>query len=367
MILEIWETLSWKDAVDILFLSLVSYQLFVWFKGTKALRVLIGLVVLGGIYSLARFWGLFMTTWVFQILWQVLVILLLVLFQGEIRQVLERVSPLGYLRAKRSFSEVSVAEVLAGTVFDLAEERTGAIIVISREDNPTEFLTSGQPLQAVPTTALIKSIFNHNAPAHDGAVILSGDRLEQMGAFLPLTERDDLPDQYGTRHRAAIGLCERTDAVCLIVSEERGEVSSVVGSDIRVWKSGDQLASRLKDWLGLTPRTGPSFKAFVKGFFTRNWSAKVGSLLLVAAAWLVLAGGQDVKTTMKAPVEYLNVPVGLVLAEGTVRRIDLELSGRRHQIVTLPPGAVRARIDLSGLKAGSHRVRLKTKDVDIPL
>jgi DNA integrity scanning protein DisA with diadenylate cyclase activity len=94
-------TPTWRDLIDILFLTLVAYQLYEWFRETRALRVLIGLVVLGGIYSVAKLWGLFLTTWVFQILWQVLLILLLILFQSEIRQVLEKVSPLRYLRSRR--------------------------------------------------------------------------------------------------------------------------------------------------------------------------------------------------------------------------------------------------------------------------
>ena len=95
---------TWRDLIDILFLTIVAYQLYIWFQGTKALRVLIGLVVLGGIYSLAKLWGLFLTTWVFQVLWQVLLILLLILFQSEIRQVLEKVSLLRYLRSRRRHS-----------------------------------------------------------------------------------------------------------------------------------------------------------------------------------------------------------------------------------------------------------------------
>ncbi|MBE9569814.1 MAG: DNA integrity scanning protein DisA nucleotide-binding domain protein, partial [Proteobacteria bacterium] len=152
---------TWRDLADILFLTLVTYQLYVWFRGTRALRVLIGLVVLGGIYSMAKLWGLFLTTWAFQFLWQVLLILLLILFQSEIRQVLEKVSPLRYLRTRKRVSRGTLAKELAQVAFEMAREQTGALIVLSRDDNPSEFFHAGQTIMALPEPALIKSIFNH--------------------------------------------------------------------------------------------------------------------------------------------------------------------------------------------------------------
>jgi DNA integrity scanning protein DisA with diadenylate cyclase activity len=125
---------TWRDIVDILFLTIVAYQLYVWFRESRALRVIIGLVALGGIYSIAKFWDLFLTTWVFQILWQVLLILLLILFQAEIRQVLEKVSPMRYLRSRRRVFQKTFAKELTQTLFEMAADRTGALIVLARND-----------------------------------------------------------------------------------------------------------------------------------------------------------------------------------------------------------------------------------------
>jgi uncharacterized protein (TIGR00159 family) len=219
---------TWRDIVDILFLTIVAYQLYVWFRESRALRVIIGLVALGGIYSIAKFWDLFLTTWVFQILWQVLLILLLILFQAEIRQVLEKVSPMRYLRSRRRVFQKTFAKELTQTLFEMAADRTGALIVLARNDNPSEFVRAGQTIMALPEAALIKSIFNRYAPAHDGAIVIAQDRITQMGCILPLSEDENLPEKYGTRHRAALGLSEVTDAMCVVVSEERSEVATVV-------------------------------------------------------------------------------------------------------------------------------------------
>ena len=226
---------TWWDLIDILLLTLVAYHLFLWFRETKALRVLISLVALGGIYSLAKFWGLFLTTWVFQILWQVLLILLLILFQSEIKQVLERVSPLRYLRFKRKTLHKTQFMELAQIVFELAREKTGALIVVSRYDNPFEYIHAGQRIMALPDATLIKSIFNRHLPTHDGAAIIHQDRLAQIGCILPLSKNENLPEYLGTRHRAALGLSEVTDAICLVVSEERSEVTTIVDGNMVTW------------------------------------------------------------------------------------------------------------------------------------
>jgi uncharacterized protein (TIGR00159 family) len=286
-------TPSWRDLIDILFLTLVAYQLYEWFRETRALRVLIGLVVLGGIYSVAKLWGLFLTTWVFQILWQVLLILLLILFQSEIRQVLEKVSPLRYLRSRRRDYGGTFASNLTGVLFDLAAEKTGALVVLTRDDNPSQLIHAGQKIMAFPDPMLIKSIFNHHAPAHDGAVIISQDRLTHMGCILPLSESQDLPKQYGTRHRAALGLSELTDAVCLVVSEERSEVASIVDGKIELWNQPEALQEQLKEWLGGPEIQVPTVQRFLSDFFINNWKRKLVAFALVSVCWLVLASHQD--------------------------------------------------------------------------
>lgn len=365
--LSVISTFSWRDLLDVLFLAVVAYQLYIWFRGTKALRVLIGLVALGAVYSLAKLWGLFMTTWAFQVLWQVLVILLLILFQAEIRQVLEKVSPLRYLRVRKYFSKAAAVEGLALAAFELAAERVGAIIVFVRDDDPAEFLTPGQPVMGLPTPDLVKSIFNPRAPAHDGAVLIRDGLLTRMGVVLPLSKRPDLPAHYGTRHRAAFGLAERTDAVCLVVSEERGEVTTMVEAEVNLWSAPELLATRLKELLGLNPRPRLLAWDMLRSTLTANWRAKLASLALVLAAWLILAGQQDFTRAYNLPVEYFNTPAGLVLAEGSAWSVEIKASGSRRQLMSLAEEDLAVRVDLAGLSEGRHVVTLSARNVDLPL
>ncbi len=357
---------TWRDLVDILFLTLVAYQLYEWFRETRALRVLIGLVVLGGIYSVAKLWGLFLTTRVFQVLWQVLLILLLILFQSEIRQVLEKVSPLRYLRSRRQVLRGTFTKNMAQVLFDLAAETTGALVVLARDDNPVEFIHAGQKIMALPDPMLIKSIFNHHAPAHDGAVIVSQERLTHMGCILPLSENEDLPKQYGTRHRAAIGISELTDAVCLVVSEERSEVASVVGGKITIWQQPEPLQAKLKEWLGGSEIQVPTAQRFLKDFFINNWKRKLAAFALVAVAWFFLASQQEVKITVNASIRLDNTPADLLAGPESEKFVDLTLSGRQSEISALEKKAVFMRINLRGFSEGKHKIRLSGKNVDLP-
>jgi uncharacterized protein (TIGR00159 family) len=358
---------TWSDLIDILFLTLVIYQLYVWFRETRALRVIIGLVALGIIYSIAKAWNLFLTTWVFQILWQVLIILLLILFQSEIRQVLEKVSPMRYLRSRRRAFQSPFVKELSKVLFDLAAEKTGALVVVTRDDNPSEFVHGGQSIMALPDQALIKSIFNRNAPAHDGAVVISQNRITHMGSILPLSEREDLPEKYGTRHRAALGLSELSDAVCLVVSEERSEVSTVVDGEILNWQDPDTLAAKLSEWIGGPKIKVPALKQFLRETFIHNWKTKLGALILVSIAWLILAIQQEIKMSITAFIDYTDIPTELALDDGSARSLGLALAGRRNSIDRIEDQDIRVRVDVSQLSAGQHQLKITSKNIDLPM
>jgi DNA integrity scanning protein DisA with diadenylate cyclase activity len=345
---------TWRDIVDILFLTIVAYQLYVWFRESRALRVIIGLVALGGIYSIAKFWDLFLTTWVFQILWQVLLILLLILFQTEIRQVLEKVSPMRYLRSRRRVFQKTFAD------------RTGALIVLARNDNPSEFVRAGQTIMALPEAALIKSIFNRYAPAHDGAIVIAQDRITQMGCILPLSEDENLPEKYGTRHRAALGLSEITDAICLVVSEERSEVATVIEGKIVTWQDSEALVGHLSKIFGGPEMRVPDLKSFIKGVFVENWRTKLSALALVTISWLVLASQQEAELTMTTPVQHTNVASELMLGPGSTPTVDLTVSGRRNTIRTLKDQDVQVSVDLSGISLGRHLIKVSAKNIFLP-
>ncbi len=359
--------LALPDVLDILFLSVVGYHLYVWFRGTKAFRALIGLVVLAAIYSLARYWGLFLTTWVFQLLWQVLVILLLVLFQKEIRQALEKFDPLkAFSRRSGSAAKTTVGRISA-LARAAAERRWGALVVLKRRDAIPDLPDEGLALEAEISQELLLSIFNPTSPAHDGAVIVNGDKLERMGAVLPLSPRPDLPREYGTRHRAALGITEMCDAVAVIVSEETGHIGLAVEGRIEDLRAGERLETELAALMQPGGGEPESRLDLAKRLVTRNWKVKLGALVLVCLAWLAAAGQQDYQVTLKAPVTYVGLAKGLKVAGLSDREVKLSLIGPRRRAARLRPDEVKVVVDLKGRKPGDLRLSLIRQNIQIPL
>ncbi|HJO63650.1 MAG TPA: hypothetical protein QF571_12620, partial [Desulfobacterales bacterium] len=147
--------LRFQDILDILFLSVVAYHLYLWFQGTKAFKALVGLLGFGVIYTIAQSWGLFLTTWVFQVFWQVLVILLIILFQSEIRQVLERVNPLSALGLRKISKPEHWIPEFSKAIFSLAKRKIGALVIIERMDMVEDMVTDGQALYGEPGLELL--------------------------------------------------------------------------------------------------------------------------------------------------------------------------------------------------------------------
>ncbi|MGB5986787.1 MAG: diadenylate cyclase CdaA, partial [Desulfobacterales bacterium] len=223
--LSVFHQFRLQDVLDIVLLSFVAYHLYILFHRTKALKAILGLLALGIVYSVAQYWGLFLTTWVFQILWQVLIILLIILFQPEIRQVLERVNPLYALGWRKPVGHVPWIESFSRTIFELADQAIGALIVFERNDRLRDIVTDGISLDTDPSREMLLSIFQKNSPLHDGAVLIRNGRISMAASFLPLTPRKGLDREWGTRHRSAIGITEQSDAWVLVVSEETRQVS----------------------------------------------------------------------------------------------------------------------------------------------
>ena len=363
--LAIIQDLRFQDVLDVLFLSVFSYHLYVWFRGTKALKALVGLLVFGLVFTAARVWGLFLTTWVFQILWQVLVILLIILFQKEIRQVLERVNPLQTLGLHRPRAPGGWVDSVADAAFLLAGAKTGALIVLERIDRVEALVTEGHALEAEPSPELVVSVFQKESPLHDGAMLIRKGRVTQVACYLPLTAESGLPAVWGTRHRAAIGLSERCDAAVIVVSEERGEVSLVREGAVRSAEDPETLVRWIREDVG-SSSAGRSWKKDARLLVTRNWRTKAAVLGVVCAVWLALAGQQDFEVGLEVPLELQNLPAGLTVSDPGPPRIRVRVRGLRKDASILNEKNVRALLDAGGARAGSRVFHLSRENVRLP-
>lgn len=355
-----------QDVLDILFLTVVAYHLYLWFRGTKAFKALVGLLALGVVFTVARTWGLFLTTWVFQIFWQVLVILLIILFQSEIRQVLERMNPLRAMGLQKLSSPEKWVPGFIQAVFTLAKRNIGALIIIERMDRVQEFITGGQPLEGDPSQELVLSIFQKDSPLHDGAMLIRRGRVSQVACFLPLSSDEDLPKEWGTRHRAALGLTERCDARVVAISEERGEISIAGGKALNRVETPGELSRILLE--AITP-VSPKKKNWwdpIRFLIVHRWQAKLVSFGIVSLLWLMLAGQQDFEVTLSLPLQVKNLPQKMQILDSSSQRVDVRVRGLRKDASILNQDNVVAEIDLSLARVGKKSFPLTRENILLP-
>jgi diadenylate cyclase len=230
--MEILKHLRWQDILDILLVALIFYRLLLIIKGTKAAHILVGLAVLLAAFLLSGYMGLYTMDWLIHSLWTQIVLALVILFQPEIRRALAQMGEANFFPSLTSAEELKSLEEIVKASIALSNRNIGALMVIERETILKDFIEIGTPLDAKVSKELLLSIFHPTSPIHDGAVVIRGNRIIAAGCFLPLSLSADLSKTYGTRHRAGIGLSEETDAVVVMVSEERGSIATAVGGKL---------------------------------------------------------------------------------------------------------------------------------------
>ena len=239
--LELLANFRLQDAVDIAIIAFVIYRIIDLIRGTRAARMLIGLLVVFLAYVSSQFFDLYTLNWVLDNFLSSVLLVIVVIFQNDIRRALTQVGT-GSIFGREYGMQSQDLEEIVRTVVALASRRIGALMVLEREVGLNEYVEGGTPLDAQISKELITSVFLTSSPIHDGAVIVRGGRVAAAGCFLPLTTNPNVSKTLGTRHRAAIGLTEETDAAVIVVSEEEGSLSLVV--DGRITRNLDAGALR---------------------------------------------------------------------------------------------------------------------------
>ncbi len=248
--------LSWRDAADILLVAIFIYNLLLLIRGTRGVQILVGILMLGGVYWAAGYIGLptlkaLLGNFIF-----ILPIVVIILFQTEIRRALSSIArnPLLSFNAPDQIDHTINEVVVAATT--LASRRIGALIVIQRLEGLRNYVENGIELDARISYDLLMNIFSPDTPLHDGAAIVQGERIAAAACFLPLTLRHEVSKEFGTRHRAAIGITEETDALAVVASEETGMVSVALNGQLHTDLDAKSLRNTLYQHL-VTDQTSP--------------------------------------------------------------------------------------------------------------
>lgn len=352
-----------QDLADILIMTFLLYQLYSWFRKTRAMQVLLGLGVVTLIYFATRFLDLYMTSWILQQLGTVLIILIIVVFQAEIRQALYRFSLLRTIFDPREKEQHSHFQQIAETLFRFAEKRTGALLVFKRSESLTDLMQNGVRLDCEITPQILEAIFTDGTPLHDGAVLVRDGRIALASCHLPLSSNPDIPQNFGTRHRAALGLSERSDAIVVVVSEERGEVLLAEGGEFFSQGNPGELVAALEQ------RVSPireKTRLTVRQKLFSNLLPKIALLLLVTAFWALITSRQGQIISVTAPVRLHGVSDDLVILRSSPEEIEVQLKSFSSLTPTPAKLDISANVDLSGIREGQTTVRIKNSDFSLP-
>jgi uncharacterized protein (TIGR00159 family) len=357
------------DIIDILVVAVLLYTATAFLKETRAAFVIRGIFILAAIYILARYLDLQLTAWIFQGFFAIFLIIIVVIFQEELRQIFERIAVWSLAPKWGRPLRSDIADVLVKTVDDLAKAKIGALIVIEGKDPIARHIMGGIELEAKISEPLLKSIFDPHSAGHDGAVIIENDRISLFAAHLPLSKDFQQLAGVGTRHSAALGLAELSDALCIAVSEERGTISIARAGRLRQIANIPELSLVLQGFL--QEKYPPAEQRAISVSLVRqNWLAKLLTFGLAIGLWYVLVpGSSTVEVTYKLPVQVQNLPPEYRVAEIQPAAVSATFTGPKRSFYFFDPNRSRLRIDidLSSVDASGRRtVRISEQNVRHP-
>jgi uncharacterized protein (TIGR00159 family) len=360
-------TLRIQDILDIAIISIMISALLIWFKDRASRFVFLGITLLGGVYMLASFFQLYLTTVVLQSFFAILLFVLVVIFQEDFRRFFERLALLGRFR-KRFFAVAAFtegAEILAQTTADLARNKVGALIVLQGQDPLDRHLTGGTHLDGIISQPLLESIFDPHSDGHDGAVLVDGNRVIRFGCHLPLSPNSARYGNLGLRHTAALGLSERSDAICIVVSEERGTISLAKGERIQVITNASALRVELEAFFAKRAplsKPGPLLR-----WLKENQREKVIAIVLACIVWIVFGYQREtIRRDFMVPIEYRNAPAEWILEEPKATEAKVMLMGHAQAFQLLNPQNLKISLDLAEFPPGKQEVTITRNMVKVP-
>jgi len=359
------------DVVDILVVSLLVSALLGFMRRTQAGFVAIGLGLLGALYVVARAFAMELTAAILGAFFAVFLVIVVVIFQEELRQLFEQIATLSLRRLGRPAPAVAgQVDTLVGCLRDFARDRIGALVVLPGRQPLGRHVTGGVLCDAQLSLPLLKSIFDPHSPGHDGAVVLERGRVTRFAVHLPLSRSLAQLAGKGTRHSAALGLAERTDALCLAVSEERGEISVAeegrleVVTDVQVLRARIARATEASEASPVGRRSWWSRPAAWRALVRRNWRQPVGVLALVSALWVVVVpGGRPVEVTVAVPVAVRALGEQWELESVDPTHVEVTFHGLRRAFYLFDGARLVVELDGSLVDVGRRTFSIGPDDV----
>ena len=357
------ELLTWQAILDIAIITTGQFFLYRTLVRLGTWKIVVGILAAFLVIVLANILNLEGIKWLFQNVSNVAVIALIVIFQPELRKIFEKVVS---LQKKKTVSiDEGLIDMVALSLWQLADQKRGAIIVYPGKEPVIEKLSGGHRLAAEPSLPLIMSIFDPNSPGHDGAMIIEENKLTSFGVRLPISQTSRLPEEYGTRHHAAMGLAEQTDALVLVVSEERGVVSAFKDRTMKILGSVAAISEVIREH--------NNQKGFldmeIQSLLHRRTLIPVGvSLALAVVFWSMLTtiNRQIVEKVFPVSLEYIAPSEGLILVDEKTEQIRVHLAGPKSDIDSFVMSQPTAMVDLSNMVKGKQTILITDENLRLP-
>lgn len=354
------------DLIDVVIVAVLLWAGLSWVRHARARIALAGIAIAAAVFLLARQLQLQMTVWILQGFFAVGVLVLVVVFQDDLRRGLEQIAVWG-LRRRPQAAPADTVDALVGAVRKMVAERTGALIVLPGREPLDRHVAGGIELDGRLSEPLLLSLFDPNSPGHDGAALVEGDRVRRFALHLPLSTDGAQLGGGGTRHAAALGLAERSDALCIVVSEERGTVSVARDGRLVRLPGPEALAAELRRFRQRVPdrRERPGVWRGV----ARRWPEALVAIGASATLWFLLVPGSAVdRFTRRVPVVVDNLPAGWDLESVDPPEVEVVFEGSRRSLLLAGGGAARAEVHVDALLAqlGRRTFELDPRNVQHP-
>ncbi len=356
-----------SDLVDIAIVASLVWLAIVWFRTAQARMALLGFSAVAVLFLLARALDLQLTTWLLQGFTAVLALVLVVVFQDDLRRLFEGIAVWG-LRRGVPRPPPDVERVLVRVCFALARAGMGALVVLPGREPLERHLEGGVYLDGRLSEPLLLSLFDPRSAGHDGAAVVGANRLVRFGVHLPLSTDWDRLGHGGTRHAAALGLSERSDALCLVVSEERGEVSIALDGQLQVMAGPEELMTALRRFVAPAARRprAAGWRSRLARVGTR-WREGVVAVGLATGLWYVAVPGAALEAAGRSvPVVVENLPEGYELVGVEPPEVEVRFEGRRRDLYLAGANDLAVRIDALLVQLGRRTFELSLEQVQHP-
>ncbi len=351
----------WQDALDILLNTYIFFRLYVLFRGTNVIRGLLVICALWAVSQAAVSLGLIITNWAMQGVITVAAFVIIIVFRNEISSIIQTKNLKSFLWGIPRHQFNTPLDIIVESVQELAQKKIGALIVLPLKQGMDNIVQGGISVMGKLSREMLVSIFWPDNPVHDGASIIQGDLITSAGVILPLSKREDLPSFFGTRHRAASGVSELTDALVIVVSEERGKITIFKKNKIYNIHNRSALEKLLQEHAG--------DDAGDKGLRhqTRELSiVALISLFCVTGIWLSFSKGMETLASHKVPVEFINPDQKMEIISTSSSNVTLLISGARPLINALKPEQINVKLNLSQSAVGSNQLSITKENIVLP-